>query len=271
MDTIQYRAVIKLLVKEGLTANEIHSKFVKVYVDCSALFSTIKKWTAKFKRGCTSLEDDPREGHPKSATKSEIIEQVHDMVLDDRRMKVREIAETIGISKEHVGYILHEELDMKKALRKMGAVLAHSRSKMHSRENLGQCLECFNKNKTDFVHRFITMAETWIHHYTPESKQQSKQWTEAGCSAPKKTRSVPSAGKVMASVFWDAEGILFIDYLERGKTITGEYYSSLLTRLDEKIPEKRPSLQKKKNNLSSGQCTRPQKCFGNGKINGSAL
>jgi hypothetical protein len=36
------------------------------------------------------------------------------MVLDDRRMKVREMTETIGISKERVGYILHEELDMKK-------------------------------------------------------------------------------------------------------------------------------------------------------------
>jgi hypothetical protein len=36
------------------------------------------------------------------------------MVLDDRRMKVHEIAETIGVSKERVGYILHEELDMKK-------------------------------------------------------------------------------------------------------------------------------------------------------------
>jgi len=47
-------------------------------------------------------------------------------------------------------------------------------------------------------------------------------------------------------VFWDAEGILFIDYLEKGKTITREYYSSLLTRLDEKIREKRPGLQKKK-------------------------
>ena len=107
-------------------------------------------------------------------------------------------------------------------------------------------LERFNKNKTDFVHRFITMDETWIHHYTPEFKQQSEQWTEAGCSAPKKTRSVPSAGKVMASVFWDAEGILFIDYLEEGKTITGEYYSNLFTRLNEKIREKRPGLQKKK-------------------------
>jgi histone-lysine N-methyltransferase SETMAR len=35
-----------------------------------------------------------------------------------------------------------------------------------------QCLEHFNKNKTDFMRRFITMDETWIHHYTPESKQQ---------------------------------------------------------------------------------------------------
>jgi hypothetical protein len=55
------------------------------------------------------------------------------------------------------------------------------------------------------------------HHYTTESKQQSKQWTEAGCSAPKKTRLVPSTGKVMVSVFWNAEGILYINYLEKGK------------------------------------------------------
>jgi hypothetical protein len=41
---------------------------------------------------------------PKSAKPPEITEQVHDMVLDDRRMKVREIAETIGISKERVRY-----------------------------------------------------------------------------------------------------------------------------------------------------------------------
>jgi hypothetical protein len=44
----------------------------------------------------------------------EITEQLHDMILDDRRMKLREFTETIGISKERVGYILLEELDMKK-------------------------------------------------------------------------------------------------------------------------------------------------------------
>ena len=97
MDKIEYRAVIKFFVKEGLTPYEIYLKFIKVYGDSSLSFSTIKKWAAEFKRGRTSLEDDPRKGRPKSATIPEIIEQVYDMVLDDRQMKVREIAETIGI------------------------------------------------------------------------------------------------------------------------------------------------------------------------------
>jgi histone-lysine N-methyltransferase SETMAR len=87
----------KFFCKEGLTPNEIHSKFIKVYGDSSASFSTMRKWAAEFKRGRTSLGVDPREGRPKSATTPEIIEQVHDMVLDDRRMKLREIAEAIGI------------------------------------------------------------------------------------------------------------------------------------------------------------------------------
>jgi histone-lysine N-methyltransferase SETMAR len=68
MDKIEYRAVIKFFVKEGLTPNEIHSKFIKVCGDSSPSFLTIKKWAAEFKRGRTSLEDDPREGRPKSAT-----------------------------------------------------------------------------------------------------------------------------------------------------------------------------------------------------------
>jgi histone-lysine N-methyltransferase SETMAR len=132
-------------------------------------------------------------------------------------MKVPKIAENIGISKERLSYILNEELDIKKPCARWVPRLLKKDQKRTSMASSEKCLERFNKNKTDFVRRFIIMDETWIYHYTPESKQQSKQWTEAGCSAPKKTSSVPSAGKVMRSVFWDAEGILVIDYLEKVK------------------------------------------------------
>ena len=107
-----------------------------------------------------------------------------------------------------------------------------------------------------------------ITHQNPNSGENSGQ--RPVVQRQRRQGRFLQAGKVMASVLSDAEGILFIDYLEKGKTIIGEYYSSLLTRLDEKICEKRPGLQKK-NHLSSGKCTRPQKCSGNGKIKGSAL
>ena len=51
---------------------------------------------------------------------------------------------------------------------------------------------------------------------------------------------VSSAGKVMASVFRDAKGIVFINYLQNGKTINGEYYAKLLKELRQAIKSKRP-------------------------------
>ncbi|EFN89032.1 hypothetical protein EAI_13490, partial [Harpegnathos saltator] len=41
-----------------------------------------------------------------------------------------------------------------------------------------ECLAKFLSNKAKFLRRFITMDETWVHHFTPETKEQSKQWTK---------------------------------------------------------------------------------------------
>jgi hypothetical protein len=40
-------------------------------------------------------------------------------------------------------------------------------------------------------------------------------------------------------VFWDCQGVLLMDYLPTGKTITGEYYATLIGRLRLAIKEKR--------------------------------
>jgi hypothetical protein len=62
--------------------------------------SAEEKWPAEFKCGRTSLEDDPCEEWPKAATTQETIDNGHNIVLDDRREKVREIAEGVWISEE---------------------------------------------------------------------------------------------------------------------------------------------------------------------------
>ena len=72
------------------------------------------------------------------------------------------------------------------------------------------------------------------------------EWTAAGESRPKRHKTQQWAGKVIAPVFSDAHGILFIDYLEKGKTINSDYYMVLLDQLSAEIEKKRPHMQMKK-------------------------
>ena len=102
--------------------------------------------------------------------------------------------------------------------------------------------------------RFITMMRLGftITHQNPNSSQNSEK--KPVVQRQRRQVRFHQQERSWHRCFGGAEGNLFIDYLEKGKTITGEYYSNLLTTLDEKIREKRPGLQKK-NHLSSGQCT----------------
>ena len=78
---------------------------------------------------------------------------------------------------------------------------------------------------------------------TPETKISSAKWTAAGESRPKRPKTQQWAGKVMASAFWDAHGILFIDYLEKGNS---DYCMALLNQSSTEIKKKRPQIQNKK-------------------------
>ena len=102
-------------------------------------------------------------------------------------------------------------------------------------------------NPDEFLRRFITVDEIWIHHFTPETKEQSKQWTSPDEPAPKKVKTVKLTGKVvMATVFWDARGIIHIDYLPLKQTINDDYYAALLDHFNNILKKKRSHLAKKK-------------------------
>ena len=65
------------------------------------------------------------------------------------------------------------------------------------------------------------------------------RWRHSGSPRPKKFRVQKSAGKVLASIFWDQDGILLTDYLPKGQTIDVQYYSSLLVQLKDILKKKR--------------------------------
>ena len=86
-------------------------------------------------------------------------------------------------------------------------------------------LKRFRSKEDDFLSRLVTVDETWVHYYEPENKAQSRQSVEPGSS---RLKTQPSAGKVMATVFWDAQGVIMLDFLAKKSTITGAYYANLL-------------------------------------------
>jgi len=69
---------------------------------------------AQFKHGYFSTCDAPCPGRPKTVTTPEIIDQIHELILEDRRISAKSIAEQLGISRERVGSIIHKDSDMRK-------------------------------------------------------------------------------------------------------------------------------------------------------------
>jgi len=246
MEKNEFRAVIKHYHIKGLTAKKIKDELDLVHGTSAPSLATVYNWVNEFKRGRTSTKDESRSGRPLEVTTPEMVNKIHDMVLADRRLKLSEIVEITGISKGSVVSILHDKLCMKKISARWVPRLLTIENKRNRVNASTAVLALLQRNPDEFFRRFVTVDETWIHHYTPEMKEQSKQWILSGEPCPKKAKTVKSAGKVMATVFWDAHGIIFVDYLKKGKTITGEYYASLLDQLKVIISEKRPHLNRKK-------------------------
>jgi len=97
----------------------------------------------------------------------------------------------------------------------------------------------FGRDPNDFLSRLMTADETWLYHYDPETN--NNQWSDgmAAHPAPKKFRVQKPAGKFLASIFWDQDSFLFIDYLPKGQTINSECYSSLLVQMNDILKESR--------------------------------
>ncbi|GFN91489.1 histone-lysine N-methyltransferase SETMAR [Plakobranchus ocellatus] len=67
-------------------------------------------------------------------------------------------------------------------------------------------------------------------------------WKHPSSPVTKKFKVQRSAAKVMATVFWDAKGVILLDILPQGQCINAARYCSTLDRLKEAIRCKRPGL-----------------------------
>ena len=216
MDKIGERAVIQYLHKKGLTPEDIHNDMVATLGRDAPSYATVKRWVAEFKRGRQSLEDDSHPGRPVTVATQEMVNKVHDIVMTDRRVTERYIASTVGISQERVHSILIEDLEMRKLSARWVPRLLTVDQK-HTRRTLSRTnLNLFEEDPANFLKRFVTMDETWVHHFTPEAKQQSKQWKHPGSPPQRRQRRFNQLERVWPRFSGMQMVFCWLDYLQKG-------------------------------------------------------
>ena len=235
---VEYHAVIRYLYLKGKTGQEIHCELTNVYGSSAPSYAQVKFWVTEFRRGRTSLEDETRSGCPSDATDEEICNKVWDLVYSDRPVKVEEIVNALHISHGSVSTILHDCLGKRKLTARWVPKSLSDKQMATKASVCSALLKRFRSKEDNFLSHLVTVDETWVYYYEPENKAQSCQWVGPGSPRPKKFKTQPSAGKVMATVFWDAQGVIMLDFLAKKSTITGAYYANSLDQLRTAIREK---------------------------------
>jgi len=159
-------------------------------------YATVKNWVNQFKHGDFSTCVAHRPGRPKTVTTPEIIDQIHELILEELRISAKSTAEQLGISHEWVGSIILEDLDMQKLFAKWVTKCLNADQKRQQFQSSEEFLEFVRRDPNDFLSRLVTMDETWLCHYDPETKQQSMEWRHSGSHRPPKILSAKIRWKI---------------------------------------------------------------------------
>lgn len=93
-------------------------------------------------------------------TTLEIVTKIKNVLLGDRRLKVREVAEIVNISSKCVLNILYEQLSVKRLYARWLPRLLHDEQNIQRVNISKECFRNFRWDSNEFLHRFIIVDET---------------------------------------------------------------------------------------------------------------
>jgi len=151
-NNMETRVVIKFFFPlQGKAPKEIHDILTETLGEHAPSYATVRNWVALFKQGDFSTCVAPRPGRPKTVTTPKIIDQIHELILEDCRISTKSIAEQLSISRERVGSIIHENLDMRKLSAKWVSKCLKADQKRQRCQSSEQLLEFFRRDPHDFL------------------------------------------------------------------------------------------------------------------------
>ena len=197
---VKQRSVIEFLAAEGCSAANIHARMKTVYGEMCISDSAVRKWVRIFKE--TIVRDRKRSGRPLSASDTAHREKVDCMIRANRRVKQKEIADEVGISKERVHHIVTTVLGYRKVSARWVPRQLTAEMKAQRKEMCTQLIERFSTEGEAFLQRIVTGDESWVHHYDPECKAQSMEYRHKTSPSPRSSRSLPLQGRSYSLFSW---------------------------------------------------------------------
>ena len=93
----------------------------------------------------------------------------------------------------------------------------------------------------EFLSKVITADETWLHHFDPESKQQSSVWKSPSLTPPKSKNGFFCRESYGHLIFY-IDGMVYQYVVPAHTAATGLYYRDVMKVLQDHIRRKWPRL-----------------------------
>ena len=239
----EQRSVWRFLFSEGVNLIVIHRRMRVQYGHRCMSSTKVYEWNEKFKNGITTVEVSSLPGQ----AVTEDITAVENVIRENRRVTVKEVASLLDISVGSVYHIIHDELKFQKVC----ARWVPKRLTPEMRD-VSMLVKRFCVGMMGMVKHFSSESSLAMRvaytTYKPERKQQSMEWCHTSSPKSKKVQVQRSAGTVMLTFSWDYSGPILEHYMPRGSTVTSATYSILRENLKPAIRQKRRGL------LTRGGC-----------------
>lgn len=214
--------------KNGSSPTEIYHKLKNAYPEDAPSYSAVKRWC----RDRNSFCDEPRSGRPRTSFTPENTTALRQLIEENPRYSSRQLAETLGISKDTVVKILRESLNMRKLCSVWVPHDLTAENKQKRIDSARTILETLQRLGNLANSLYAVEDESWFAFNPTLPKQENKLWVT---SDQRQKRATPRPGltnkKTLLLVCFTADGKVYMEATERCETVDSGRYIAFLRRL----------------------------------------
>lgn len=190
-----------------------------------------------YKNGRTDINDDYLAGRPSTATTIENVVGVNEIIESNQRIRVNEIAQTIGISFSSAHEMITERLKYRKVCTRWVLRLLIDEQKNRHLQSSIAFLTRYENEENEYLDKIVTGDKTWFHYFYLKSKRNFNEWKRTNSPLTQKAKIITYAGKVMLTPFFDNQDVVFSEFMQKSSTIYSATYCETLIKLRKTIKD----------------------------------